>query len=74
MAMLIAAACDTSKNSMTTAATPPAPESPAIPQKNMLKESDMKPIQVVPHEKKASHKKGHMLPMESPVSLDTIKH
>ncbi len=73
LAMLIAAACDTSKSSVATVATPQQPATPAKPQKGDMKDSDMKPLQVIQYEKKALPKKGQLLPMAATPIPDTVK-
>lgn len=72
MAMLIAAACDTSKNSVATVAAPQSPETPAKPQKGEMKESDMKPIQATQYVKKAPPTKGGLQPMEALIEADSV--
>ena len=72
LAMLIAAAYDTSKNSVATVAAPQSPETPAKPQKGEMKESDMKPIQATQYVKKALPTKGGLQPMEAAIVADSV--
>lgn len=69
MAMLIAAACDTTKNSVATVA---ATQPPATPQKSEMKESDMKPIPTTQYIKKAPPTKGGLQPMEALIEADSV--
>lgn len=69
LALLIVAACETSKNSVA-ASAPPPPSTPDKPQKGEMKESDMK-IAPLPTQKKALPK-GKMQPMEAVILQDSV--
>jgi hypothetical protein len=72
IAMLIAAACDTSKSSVATVAAPQSPATPAMPQKGEMKESEMKPIPSTQYIKKAPPTKGGLQPMEALIEADSV--
>lgn len=72
LAMLIAAACDTSKSSVATVTPPQAPATPAVPQKGEMKESDMKSVQTPQYVKKISPTKGGVQPMEALIEADSV--
>ncbi len=72
LAMLIAAACDTSKSSVATVTAPQPPATPAVPQKSEMKESDMKSAQAPQYVKKISPTKGGLQPMEALIEADSV--
>jgi hypothetical protein len=69
-ALIVLAACDTSKNSVAASAPPPPPPAPNKPQKGEMQESDMK-IAPLPSQKKALPK-GKMQPMEAVILQDSV--
>ncbi len=62
--MLIIVACETSKQSVATIATPQSPQSATMPQKSMGTESDKTPLQSKHNEKKTLPQKGLFKPVQ----------